>query len=196
MVLAAAGTGKTSVMVAKALDLIDRVSAEPSEILILAYNRAAANELQERLEEKAKRSGVTFESTPEISTFHALGLQILKQACVPTTLSVFAEDPHKLTEWVTAWVCEYIAEDPTRIFDMIELTSPPVNPFTFENAGEYEAYVRDNEFRTMNGEKVKGYQESLIKPPIITQSLIKPPIITFLDSKKNTATFGQQVQLA
>jgi DNA helicase-4 len=162
MVLAAAGTGKTSVMVAKALDLIDRGLAEPSEILILAYNRAAANELQARLEEKAEGSGVTFESTPEISTFHALGLQILKQACVPTTLSVFADDPHKLTEWVAAWICEYIAEDPTRIFDMIELTSPPVNPFSFENAGEYEAYVRDNEFRTMNGEKVKGYQELLI----------------------------------
>jgi DNA helicase-4 len=56
MVLAAAGTGKTSVMVAKALDLIDRGLAQPFEILILAYNRAAANELQERLDEKAKGS--------------------------------------------------------------------------------------------------------------------------------------------
>ena len=41
MVLAAAGTGKTSVMVAKALDLIDRGLATPSEILILAYNKSA-----------------------------------------------------------------------------------------------------------------------------------------------------------
>lgn len=162
MVLAAAGTGKTSVMVAKALDLIDRELADSSEILILAYNRAAANELQERLEEKAKGSGVTFENIPKISTFHALGRQILRDACVPTTLSVFTEDTHKLSEWITSWVCEYIAEDPTRIFEMIELTSPPVNPFKFETTGDYEAYVRDNEFRTLNGEKVKGYQELLI----------------------------------
>ncbi|OEG02756.1 hypothetical protein BFG06_08015 [Aeromonas caviae] len=58
MVLAAAGTGKTSVMVAKTLDLIDRGLAKPSEILVLAYNNAAANELRERLEDKAKKSNI------------------------------------------------------------------------------------------------------------------------------------------
>lgn len=162
MVLAAAGTGKTSVMVAKALDLIDRGLAQPSEILILAYNRAAANELQERLDEKAKGSGVTLKTPPQISTFHALGRQILREAHIPTNMSVFTDDSHKLTAWVTTWVYEYIAEDPTRIFDMIELTSPPVNPFSFASTGDYEAYVRDNDFRTLNGEKVKGYQELLI----------------------------------
>nr|WP_306287888.1 UvrD-helicase domain-containing protein [Pseudoalteromonas sp. WY3] len=39
LVLAAAGTGKTSVMVAKALDLIATKQAMPEQILVLAYNK-------------------------------------------------------------------------------------------------------------------------------------------------------------
>ena len=109
MVLAAAGTGKTSVMVAKALDLIDRGLAKPSEILILAYNRAAANELKERLRDKAESANLSLSSNPHISTFHALGRQILKEAGVPTILSVFAEDSFRLKQWVTNWIYEYIA---------------------------------------------------------------------------------------
>ena len=52
LVLAAAGTGKTSVMVAKALDLIDRKLAKPEQILLLAYNKEAANELKSRYQQR------------------------------------------------------------------------------------------------------------------------------------------------
>ncbi|WP_223930752.1 hypothetical protein, partial [Aeromonas caviae] len=37
-----------------------------------------------------------------------------------------------------------------------------VNPFDFKSKSEYEAYIRDNEFRTLNSDLVKGYQELLI----------------------------------
>jgi len=162
MVLAAAGTGKTSVMVAKALDLIERQLASPSEVLVLAYNRAAANELKERLADKAKNGNIKLESFPQISTFHALGRQLLRDTGIPTQISVFAEDSFKLKQWVTNWVYQYIAEEPTRVFDLIELTTPPVDPFDFKSQTAYEKYLRDNDFRTLNNELVKGYQELLI----------------------------------
>jgi DNA helicase-4 len=162
MVLAAAGTGKTSVMVAKALDIIDRGLAKPTEILVLAYNRAAANELKERLKDKAEKSDLSLDVSPYISTFHALGRQMLKEAGIPTIMSVFAEDSFRLKQWVTNWIYEYIATDPSRVFDLVELTAPPVDPFDFKSKGDYERYLRDNEFRTLNNERVKGYQELLI----------------------------------
>lgn len=162
MVLAAAGTGKTSVMVAKALDLIERQLVSPSEVLVLAYNRAAANELKERLADKAKNGNIKLESFPQISTFHALGRQLLRDTGIPTQISVFAEDSFKLKQWVTNWVYQYIAEEPTRVFDLIELTTPPVDPFDFKSQTAYENYLRDNDFRTLNNELVKGYQELLI----------------------------------
>ncbi|WP_065187513.1 UvrD-helicase domain-containing protein [Shewanella woodyi] len=162
MVLAAAGTGKTSVMVAKALDIIDRGLAKPSEILVLAYNKAAAEELKERLAEKAAKGNIGLESSPQISTFHALGRKFLRDAGVPTHMSIFTEDDFRLKQWVTEWIYSYIAADPSRVFDLIELSTPPLDPFSFKTKAEYECYVRDNEFRTLNNERVRGYQELLI----------------------------------
>lgn len=124
MVLAAAGTGKTSVMVAKALDLIDRGLEKPSEILVLAYNRAAAEELKERLADKATKGNISLDSSPHISTFHALGRHLLREAGIPTHMSIFTEDSFALQQWVTSWIHSYISEDPTRIFDLIELSKP------------------------------------------------------------------------
>jgi DNA helicase IV len=162
MVLAAAGTGKTSVMVAKALDLIDRGLAKPSEILVLAYNKAAATELKDRLADKADKGNISLETSPTISTFHALGRNILRVAGISTNMSIFTDDSFRFKQWVTSWVHEYICAEPTRIFDLIELSTPPIDPFNFKSNTEYEKYVRDNEFRTLNNENVKGYQELLI----------------------------------
>lgn len=162
MVLAAAGTGKTSVIVAKTLDLIDRELAKPSEILVLAYNRAAAEEIKERLIEKAEKSNIKLDSFPQISTFHALGRRLLRDSGVSTLMSVFTEDEIKLKQWVTSWLEEYLKSDTAKLMSFISLFPEPVNPFNFKTQADYEKYIRDNEFRTLNGEKVKGYQELLI----------------------------------
>lgn len=162
LVLAAAGTGKTSVMVAKVLDVIDRGLASPEEILVLAYNRAAAEELRTRLAKAATRSGISFDSPPYISTFHALGRLLLREAKVSTYMSVFTDDEVKLKQWVTSWLEGYLASDSRKLLKFISLFPQPVNHFDFATLADYERYVRDNEFRTLNGERVRGYQELLI----------------------------------
>ncbi len=158
LVLAAAGTGKTSVMVAKCLDLIDSGDCTADEILILAYNKTAASQLKERVNE---RSG-SEDNLAEISTFHALGRKILRESKVTTYLSVFAEDPVRLQMWVTEWLTKYITSNSEALQTFIDLSYQPVNPFSFKTKGEYDQYVVDNEYRTLNGERVKGYQELVI----------------------------------
>ena len=162
MVLAAAGTGKTSVIVSKALDLIDRELAAPEEILILAYNKSAAQEVAQRMADKANKSGIVLAASPQISTFHALGRMLLREAKIPTYMSVFTEDDVRLKQWITGWLEKYLSENRDRLLSFISLFPEPVNPFDFQNQAEYEKYIRDNEFRTLNGERVKGYQELLI----------------------------------
>ena len=159
MVLAAAGTGKTSVMVAKALDLIDRGLATPSEILILAYNKSAAEELKQRLADKADNAGIELIENPQISTFHALGRGILRESDIPTYMSVLTEDSLKLDMWVTNWIINYLRQNPKRLLGFISLFPEAVNPFDFSTQAEYENHIRDNEYRTLKGELVKGYQE-------------------------------------
>ncbi|KAF7786895.1 DNA helicase IV [Pseudoalteromonas rubra] len=71
LLLAGAGTGKTSVMVAKAAYLLHSQQAQTEQILMLAYGKEAAIEMQQRL----AHSKVAV----ECATFHSLGLEIIAQ---------------------------------------------------------------------------------------------------------------------
>lgn len=161
LILAAAGTGKTSVMVAKALSLIihDKVSAD--KVLLLAYNNAAAKELKERLEARKKSFGLRCES-PTIMTFHALGLKILKETKENTKLSVFVSDAMQLEQWFTKWFEHHISQSYTNIKRFIDLAYQYNVTFQLPSIGQYEAHVSDNTYQTLQGEKVKSHQELLI----------------------------------
>lgn len=162
LVLAAAGTGKTSVMVAKVLDLIDSGCAKADEVLALAYNRDAAVEVKQRFDERKKSAGLAFKDVPRISTFHALGLQIIKDCGRNVTISKMATDEKLLIAWFKEWLKVYLLQNPDNLNEFIKLLYQPVDAFTFSNKEEYDSYIRDNEYRSINGEKVKGYQELLI----------------------------------
>ena len=69
LVIASAGSGKTSTILGKAKYLVEKRGVDPSKILLITYTRKAANELHERM----KIEGIT------CSTFHALAYQIIAQ---------------------------------------------------------------------------------------------------------------------
>ena len=73
LVLAGAGSGKTSVLVARAGWLLRRKEALPEQILMLAFSRQAAEEMDERIH---ARLGV---EDIKAWTFHALALFIIRQ---------------------------------------------------------------------------------------------------------------------
>lgn len=78
-VVASAGSGKTSTMVAKAAYAIHRGFAKPERILLLAFNKKAAEELQERAARAFGRLGMGGVAV-EACTFHALGRRIIGKA--------------------------------------------------------------------------------------------------------------------
>ena len=75
-VVAAAGSGKTSVMVARAAYAIDKGFVKPNEVLLLAFNRNAKEELQTRIDARLPLSGISSKGI-RVNTFHALGLNII-----------------------------------------------------------------------------------------------------------------------
>ncbi|QJP10010.1 UvrD-helicase domain-containing protein [Pseudomonas multiresinivorans] len=75
-VVASAGSGKTSVMVAKAAYAIQRGFARPEEIVMLAFNKDAAEELAERAKRSFERVGMAGAAV-SAQTFHKLGLDII-----------------------------------------------------------------------------------------------------------------------
>lgn len=72
LVLAGAGSGKTTVVVHRVAYLLMMENIDPEKILVLAYNRLAVQEIKERLYQLIGRhsKGVT------VSTFHGLARQI------------------------------------------------------------------------------------------------------------------------
>ncbi|MFZ1871844.1 MAG: DNA helicase IV [Chania sp.] len=73
LVLAGAGSGKTSVLVARAGWLLRRQEAEPGQILLLAFGRKAADEMNERIQDRLGNVAI------QAKTFHALALQVIQE---------------------------------------------------------------------------------------------------------------------
>lgn len=79
LLVASAGSGKTSTMVAKAAYALTRKLFEPERILLLAFNNDAATELRQRLKERLTPHGLPAELIAA-KTFHAFGLEVIGQA--------------------------------------------------------------------------------------------------------------------
>lgn len=99
LVLAGAGSGKTSVLVARAGWLMARGEASADQILLLAFGRKAAQEMDQRIQERLH--------TDQISarTFHSLALHIIQQGSKKapqiSKLESDTEARHKLL--ITTW---------------------------------------------------------------------------------------------
>jgi len=70
-VVARAGSGKTSTLVNRALFLQQHCGVAPSEMLLLAFNRKASKEIQNRLTKQLQGS------VPHVMTFHALAYALV-----------------------------------------------------------------------------------------------------------------------
>lgn len=75
LIVAAAGSGKTSTMVAKTGYVLHAGLARPEQILLLAFNRDAADELGGRVAERLK--GVPDIDKVKSRTFHGFGLEVI-----------------------------------------------------------------------------------------------------------------------
>lgn len=97
LILAGAGTGKTSVMVARAGYLVKSKQANYNDILLLAYGRQAASEMDERIKTKLNTQAI------KTVTFHSLGLTIITEVeGKPPKISKLAENEKAKIKWVEA----------------------------------------------------------------------------------------------
>src|SRR5215213_6205604 len=77
--VAPAGSGKTTTLVARVAWLIGSGAAPPESIVAITFNRRAAEELGERLAAALAPLGLATTAV-RVRTFHALGLEILRDA--------------------------------------------------------------------------------------------------------------------
>jgi DNA helicase IV len=159
LVVAGAGTGKTSVVIGKVGHLLRKSLAKPKEILLLAFTRKAREEIEQRIKSK-------FKALITVRTFHSLGLEIIGAVDNrKPSLSVLAEDDAALTKVLNQYLNE--------ILKVPHLSAPLIAYFAdylkhyrpetdFSSLHEYSQYLKSHDIRSLKGEKVKSYEEAVI----------------------------------
>ena len=97
-----------------------------------------------------------------MSTFHSFALGVVANSGTAPTVSKLAQDDFAYSKALDGILARMMA-DPEKAKSIIQLiTSFPAEyraQFDFATPAEYERYVRDGEFRTLNGELVKSFEE-------------------------------------
>ena len=163
LVVAAAGSGKTSVMVAKAGWVVERGDRRPQELLLLAFARNAREELAERVE---KRLGAQAAQAMSVRTFHSLGLSIIGEAeGRRPSLATAATDNVALLDLLKGIIAELLGH-PKHGRALIRWLAYRAEPYRgeheFSTRGEYWDYIRTQEIRSLQGELVKSFEECAI----------------------------------
>ncbi|CAH0529636.1 DNA helicase IV [Vibrio hippocampi] len=101
LILAGAGSGKTSVLMARVAYLLQSHIAQPEQLLMVAFGRDAAQEMKARLESKFGQSA----DAVSVLTFHQLGLKIINQAGQQSvSLAPIVTDMAQKKAWCIDWL--------------------------------------------------------------------------------------------
>ena len=152
LVIAGAGTGKTTTIVGLAKHLIMSERVRPDEMLFLSFTNNSVNDLQKRIEaEVGQRTDVT--------TFHRLGLRIIAnaQGMMPKVtrmdMNGFVRD--EITRRMSdtrylSLINDYLFRDCRYVADESD----------FETNEEYERFILENPLVTIDGRTVKSFGEA------------------------------------
>lgn len=161
-IVAAAGSGKTSTMVARIGYALTERLYEPEQILVLAFNRSVAEEFQSRIKERL--CGIENVEHVKVKTFNAFGLEVIGKS---------AGRRPRLADWVEP------GRDVKAIAEIVEDLSQNDPQFRFDwdmfraifgrDIGDWDAVSQPNPERrgkssiqTANGEFVKSEEERII----------------------------------
>lgn len=166
LVVASAGSGKTSTMVAKAGYALHRKLFDSSEILLLAFNADAAEELQTRIRDRLNPLGLAGDSI-RARTFHAFGLDVIGQATgARPTLAPWLDQGQDLTH-LQGLINQLKADDPSfasrwNLFRVVLGRDLPAFGKEEEAPEDWEKSTGREGFRTLDGKIVKSQGERLI----------------------------------
>lgn len=151
LVIAGAGTGKTTTIVGYVKYLIKMKICQPNEILMLSFTNKSAEEMKNRI--KAE-TGIDM----DIYTFHKLGVQIISgvegKKCTVYSASI--------QNYVKNKISKHLAdENYLKLFISYCMTSPTksADEFEFKSKKEYDEYIQNTSPVTIKNESVKSYCE-------------------------------------
>lgn len=151
LVIAGAGSGKTTTIVGKVKYLLLTKQYNPEDILLLSFTNASASEMKDRVK---KETNIDL----DVMTFHKLGLEIIKKG-YDKNFKIFDKELYQV---VKSLINKYI-DQPDYFNKLIYFMSTArfnaKDEFDFSNETEYQEYLNTNKPTTLKGEIVKSYGE-------------------------------------
>lgn len=194
LLIASAGSGKSSTLVAKVAYLLKKGLAQPHEICVLAYNEEAARSIAERIGQMQTRlqlfsDGQQLQGQCYSATFHALGLAVLRAQGENIALSPLANANRKEMLAYFQTKVEVLLEEESFAdswYDYLALAKKPrPNLFNFKSQKAYydylsqmgASYASSKEgkkrpiFTALNGTKVSSMEALTIANWLISQGV-------------------------
>ncbi|MDN5638501.1 MAG: UvrD-helicase domain-containing protein, partial [Staphylococcus equorum] len=179
LLVAAAGSGKTSTIVGKVGYALLTGLYQPEEILVLAFNRNAGEELNERINLRLSNILTQFNGKIEALNFHKLGVRIIGKATGKSpTVSAHAENIKRLLDRIIQQLNETDSDFQEKylLFKTAYLKAP-LSPFAFKTQSEWDKAQKQSfdrfkdGFETYQGEIVKSHGEKAIANWLYSQGI-------------------------
>lgn len=167
LLVASAGSGKTSTMVAKAGYALKKGYFEADKMLLLAFNNDAAKELGERIRKRLEPLDLPSASIVA-KTFHAFGLEIIGHATgKKPSVAPWVVNDHEAERVLLEMVDQLKDTDSNfrtnwDLFRLVFAQDLPSLGKEEENPDRWDSATKSASFSTLNGEKVKSRGELLI----------------------------------
>jgi DNA helicase IV len=141
LIIAGAGSGKTTTVAGKVAYAINRLNVKPEEILLITFTRKASEEMQDRIK---KKMGINI----EVNTFHSFGRKVIGKVTndMPTVIDeklFYTEMKNIFTELM---VDSAYAANVIKFLTEYNLLAKETDEF--ESHGEYINYIKDNNIKS------------------------------------------------
>ncbi len=187
LIIAGAGTGKTTTMTAKVKYLVDIKKVEPSKILVMSYTKKAAQELE-------KRIVGDFNIPAHITTFHSLGLEYIRNIFKNRKCSVI--DYNDREEIFFNYFCE-VFKDKNKLKDILNTFEvSKVNMSWIFSKWFLQNYEKFNTFEELIEEYKRHKIEEAKKSPIGVKGFINNWVEKRINSEDVVTIQGEYVKSA
>lgn len=140
LIIAGAGSGKTTTMAAKVKYLIEIKKIKPSEIILLAFTNKAASELSERINQD-------FQLHVDVLTFHKLGMRFLREI-FPYPLQIIGDSG--IRQVIIQYVKERIFPNKKLLYEFIHTFDTYVyfdeSCLNYKSFNEYYQHYMDKKY--------------------------------------------------
>lgn len=171
LLVASAGSGKSATMVGKVAYVLEKALCRPDEILVLAFNKSAADELRMRIARQLQVDEGALEC--RVTTFHALGRGIIEDIeGRPPQLANWVDHPAGETKVLQEIIERLVERDSefARMWSDLLVVHPKADipAQTFDSDADYRRYASDRlrkgaaTIGSLAGVIVKSLQEQKI----------------------------------